>query len=79
MPDTEQLLAQNNDGALLVAEPAALLIPVGRYVGFLWFVVVSRTLWRRDGGAPLHGPVAYYGGSSRTRTRELMPGCGAPH
>ncbi|MFJ7273648.1 hypothetical protein [Kitasatospora sp. NPDC098663] len=55
MPDTERLLAQNNDGALLVAEPAALLIPVGRYVGFLWFVVVSRTLWRRDGGAPSTG------------------------
>ncbi|WP_051836095.1 hypothetical protein [Streptomyces sp. NRRL WC-3742] len=35
----------------LVAEPATLLIPVGRYLGFVWFVAVSVTLWRRDGGA----------------------------
>ncbi|MFF3004330.1 hypothetical protein ACFVTF_16145 [Kitasatospora sp. NPDC057940] len=39
----------------LVAEPATLLIPVGRYVGFLWFVAVSLTLWRRDGGTPSTG------------------------
>jgi hypothetical protein len=31
----------------LAAEPATLLIPVGRYLGFLWFLGVSLTLWRR--------------------------------
>ncbi|WP_441246944.1 hypothetical protein [Kitasatospora sp. McL0602] len=36
----------------LVAEPATLLIPVGRYVGFVWFLAVSLTLWRRDGRTP---------------------------
>ncbi|MFJ9692760.1 hypothetical protein [Kitasatospora sp. NPDC101183] len=32
----------------LVAEPATLLIPVGRYLGFVWFAAVGITLWRRD-------------------------------
>jgi hypothetical protein len=31
----------------LVAEPATLLIPVGRYLGFVWFLAVSLLLWRR--------------------------------
>ncbi|MGV4928172.1 hypothetical protein K2224_38180 (plasmid) [Streptomyces sp. BHT-5-2] len=39
----------------LVAEPATLLIPVGRHVGLLWFVAVSLTLWRRDSGTPSTG------------------------
>ncbi|WP_101381030.1 hypothetical protein [Kitasatospora sp. GP30] len=33
----------------LVAEPATLLIPVGRYLGFVWFLAVSLLLWRRGG------------------------------
>ncbi|MFC0601925.1 hypothetical protein [Streptomyces palmae] len=33
----------------LVAEPATLLIPVGRFGGFAWITAVSVVLWRRGG------------------------------
>jgi hypothetical protein len=41
----------------LVAEPATLLIPVGRYLGFVWFLAVSLILWRRGSGRELLGQV----------------------
>jgi hypothetical protein len=37
----------------LVAEPATLLIPFGRYVGFVWFIAASVILWRRETHADL--------------------------
>ncbi|AKA07481.1 hypothetical protein SAZ_37610 [Streptomyces noursei ZPM] len=32
----------------LVAEPATVLIPFGRYAGFAWFTTVSLMMWRRE-------------------------------
>ncbi|MFE6685689.1 hypothetical protein ACFVFQ_04340 [Streptomyces sp. NPDC057743] len=48
----------------LVAEPATVLIPFGRYGGFAWFTGVSLTLWRRATPAALPATDAHVGRST---------------
>ncbi|MCK7626555.1 hypothetical protein MUU72_26220 [Streptomyces sp. RS10V-4] len=40
----------------LLLEPATVFIPVGRYLGFIWFIAVSLLLWRRGGRTPAPAP-----------------------
>ncbi|WP_198539924.1 hypothetical protein, partial [Streptomyces sp. CT34] len=34
----------------LVAQGGAMFIPIGRFLGFVWFIALSISLWRRGGG-----------------------------